>query len=79
MGPGTKDTHVTPADRRDAMTRKANPVLVGGVVRGTWAARRDELAVTWLDRAPAPLEAVAAEAERLGLPVQVREVGAVAR
>lgn len=79
MGPGTKDTRVTPADRRDAMTRKANPVLVGGVVRGTWAARRDELALTWLDPAPAPVEAVAAEAERLGLPVQVREVGAVAR
>ena len=32
MGPGTKDVHVTPSSRRDLMTRKANPVIVGGVV-----------------------------------------------
>ncbi len=32
MGPGTKDAHVTPPTRRDLMTRKANPVVVGGVV-----------------------------------------------
>jgi hypothetical protein len=49
MGPGTKDTHVTPSTRREAVTRKANPVTVGGVVRGTWATKGDRLTVTWLD------------------------------
>lgn len=66
IGPGTKDAHVTPPDRRDLMTRKANPVLVGGVVCGTWARRRDELVVTWLDERPRPDAAIAREAERLG-------------
>ena len=64
MGVGTKDVHVT-AGVRDQVTRKANLVLVGGVVRGTWTARGDDLTVTWLDDAPAPRAAVAAEAERL--------------
>ena len=49
MGPGTKDVHVTPPSRRDLVTRKANPVIVGGVVCGTWARKGDELTVTWLD------------------------------
>ena len=39
MGSGTKDTHVTPSTQREAMTRKANPVTVGGVVHGTWAVK----------------------------------------
>ena len=64
MGPGTKDVHVTPPARREAMTRKANPVIVGGVVRGTWATKRDALTVTWLDGRP-PRQAIEAEAERL--------------
>ena len=37
MGPGTKDANVTASTRRVLMTRKANPVIAGGVVRGTWA------------------------------------------
>src|SRR5580765_914440 len=55
MGPGTKDSQVTPPALREAMTRKANPVIVGGVVCGTWAVKkgkkdaRNEIAVTWLD------------------------------
>jgi hypothetical protein len=65
MGPGTKDTCVTPPDRRDAMTRKANPVLAGGVVRGTWAVRKDELIVTWLDGGKPPRMAIEEEAARL--------------
>ncbi len=52
MGPGTKDVHVTPPALRDLMTRKANPVIVGGVVSGTWARKGDELTVTWLYDAP---------------------------
>ena len=54
MGPGTKDVHVTPPSRRDLVTRKANPVIVGGVVCGTWARKGDELTVTWLDERRRP-------------------------
>lgn len=66
IGPGTKDTRVTPASRRDLMTRKANPVIVGGVVSGTWARRGDELTVTWLDGKPRPDAAIEEQARRLG-------------
>jgi hypothetical protein len=65
IGPGTKDVHVTPRSRRDLMTRKANPVIVGGVVCGTWARRGDELTVTWLDERRRPDEAIARELSRL--------------
>jgi hypothetical protein len=65
IGPGTKDTHVTPSSRRDLMTRKANPVIVGGVVRGTWARRGAELTVTWLDEQRPPRAALAQQADRL--------------
>jgi hypothetical protein len=65
MGPGTKDVHVTPSPRRDLVTRKANPVIVAGVVCGTWSRRRDELTVTWLDDRPRPDAALEAEAGRL--------------
>ena len=53
MGPGTKDVHVTPQSRRDLVTRKANPVIVGGVVCGTWARKGDELTVSLARRAAA--------------------------
>lgn len=66
IGPGTKDPHVTPPAHRDLMTRKANPVVVGGVVRGTWARRGDDLEVTWLDDGHRPDAAIEAEAARLG-------------
>jgi hypothetical protein len=65
MGPGTKDVHVTPQSRRDPMTRKANPLIVGGVVCGTWARNGDELTVTWLDERQRPEEAIEQEAARL--------------
>ena len=65
MGPGTKDSHVTPPARREAMTRKANPVIVGGVVRGTWVVKKDELAVAWLDETQLPRKAVEQEVQRL--------------
>lgn len=65
MGPGTKDDHVTPQARREAMTRKANPVVAGGVVRGTWSLRKTDLTVTWLDDARVPRKAMAHEANRL--------------
>lgn len=66
MGVGTKDVHVTPPPLRSEMTRKANPVIVGGVVCGTWARKGDALTVTWLDPRPAPDELLRVEAERLG-------------
>src|SRR5215475_623538 len=65
MGPGTKDVHVTPSSRRDLMTRKANPLIVGGVVCGTWARKGDELTVTWLDERRRPEDAIGHEAARL--------------
>ncbi len=65
IGPGTKDVHVTPSSRRDLMTRKANPVILGGVVCGTWARKGDELTVTWLDERPRPDEAIERESGRL--------------
>lgn len=65
MGPGTKDVHVIPESRRDPVTRKANPVIVGGVVRGTWARTGDELTVSWLDSSRPPVRAIEQEAARL--------------
>ncbi len=66
IGPGTKDVHVTPPSRRDPMTRKANPVIVGGVVCGTWARKGEGLSVTWLDGRRPPRAAIEDETARLG-------------
>ncbi len=65
MGPGTKDIHVTPQPRRDLVTRKANPVIRGGVVCGTWARKRDELTVSWLDAGSCPDGSIREESARL--------------
>jgi hypothetical protein len=65
MGPGTKDVHVTPSSGRELMTRKANPVTVGGVVCATWARRGDELTVTWLDERRRPDEDLEQEVGRV--------------
>jgi hypothetical protein len=65
MGPGTKDIHVTPQSRRDLVTRKANPVIAGGVVCGTWARKGEELTVHWLDQRRRPDKDIAQEAARL--------------
>lgn len=66
IGPGTKDVHVTPPSLRDLMTRKANPVIVGGIVCGTWSRKGGELTVTWLDGAVRPDAAIEREGSRLG-------------
>ena len=66
MGPGTRDIHVTPPGRRGLMTRKANPVILGGVVCGTWTRTGDDLTVTWLEDRPRPDRAIRLEAGRLG-------------
>ena len=65
MGPGTKDVHVTPPSTREAVTRKANLVVAGGVVRGTWARTGDALTVTWTDPARPPVAALDEETARL--------------
>lgn len=66
MGPGTKDIHVTPARVRDPVTRKANPVIVGGVVSGTWAVAGDGVRVAWLSDTRPPTQALEVEVARLG-------------
>jgi len=65
MGPGTKDAHVTPPGLRDAVTRKANLVLVGGVVSGTWAVRAGTVTVAWRGEERPSRKAIQAEAARL--------------
>lgn len=65
MGPGTKDAHVIPTPLRAAITRKANPVIQGGVVCGTWARRGNELVVTWQPGQPPPVSSIEREATRL--------------
>lgn len=65
MGPGTKDARITPPAWRDLMTRKANPVIAGGVVRGTWARHGDDITVTWLDEGRPPRKAIERETARL--------------
>ena len=65
MGPGTKDTRVTPPAHREAMTRKANPVIVGGVVRGIWTLKKEQnITVTWLDEMQRHQKAIEDEAQR---------------
>jgi hypothetical protein len=66
IGPGTKDAHVVPPTRRTPVTRKANLVLAGGVVRGTWLAKAGEIGVTWFgENGKPPLSAVTDEVGRL--------------
>lgn len=66
MGVGTKDTQVTPSTLRQAVTRKANPVTVGGVVRGTWTTKGDQLTLTWPDPTQKPPgKAIEEETSRL--------------
>lgn len=65
MGPGTKETQIVPPDRRTLVTRKANLVTAGGVVRGTWTIKDDELTVKWLDNDTPPRQDLAEETDRL--------------
>lgn len=47
MGPGTKHEHVVPPARRTPVTNKANLVVRGGVVSGTWSVEGGQVVVTW--------------------------------
>ncbi|GAB3597000.1 winged helix DNA-binding domain-containing protein [Angustibacter peucedani] len=67
MAPGTKDEAVVPPSHRDPVTRKADLVVAGGVVSGTWTAKRGDLAVTWFgDRGRVPRQQLQEQADRLG-------------
>jgi hypothetical protein len=68
IGPGTKDEHVVPPARRTPVTRKANLVIVGGVVSATWSLMDDAVVVTWFGEAGTPpRQALAEEVTRLGV------------
>jgi hypothetical protein len=62
MGPGTKDAWVVPPERRTDMTRGANPVVVDGVVAGTWRLDGDVVEAT----CSAGLPGLRDEVDRLG-------------
>ena len=51
MAPGTTDTRVVPAARREVVSRSANLVLAGGGVSGTWKVRGQDLSVEWFKEA----------------------------
>lgn len=67
LGPGTADAHVVPPARRTLVSRRANIVIVGGVVSGTWSLTDDRIVVAWFtEAAPPAREALAQEVARLG-------------
>lgn len=71
IGPGTKDEHVVPPEHRTPVTRKANLVVAGGVVSGTWSVKADQLTVTWFrGRTPALGEEIARLSTILGRPLR---------
>ena len=67
MGPGTNDARVTPPGLRAAVTRKANLIVAGGVVSGTWVRDGDALRLTWLGSGPRPDAHLAEEGRRLSI------------
>lgn len=66
MGPGTKEQAVVPPTLRESVTRKANLVIAGGVVAGTWARKGDEVTISWYDGRPRPDATLAEQVDRLG-------------
>lgn len=67
LGPGTADAHVVPPARRTLVSRKANLVIAGGVVSGTWSLTDDQVVTAWFTEVgpPPPEGALAEEAGRL--------------
>jgi Winged helix DNA-binding domain len=66
LGPGTSDPNVVPPARRPLVSRRANLVVAGGVVSGTWSVTDEEVAITWFAEAgPPPEDALAEEVARL--------------
>lgn len=58
LGPGTADTHIIPAGRRQAVSKTAGwiapVVVVGGVVAGTWELKGEDIAMSWFPEASVP-------------------------
>ena len=66
LGPGTADSQLVPSARRALITRGANPVVVGGVVSGTWSQADGQIAVEMFDEAGEPdADALAEETARV--------------
>ena len=66
FGPGTADAHIVSPARRTLVSRKANIVITGGVVSGTWSLTDDRVVIAWFAEAGAPArKAVAEEVGRL--------------
>lgn len=66
LGPGTKDEHLVPPARRAPVTRKANLVIAGGVVSGTWAVTAEQVTVAWFEEnGKPPLGALEEQVARL--------------
>jgi hypothetical protein len=67
MAPGTSDTRVVPAARREAVSRSANPVVSRGAVAGTWTLRGERLDIAWFEESGrVPRSALDQEAAALG-------------
>jgi hypothetical protein len=54
LGPGTKEDCIVPPAHRPAVTRRANLVISGGVLVGTWALREGRLTVSCFDEVDPP-------------------------
>lgn len=54
LGPGTADPSIVPAARRALISRKANIVIAGGVVSGTWSISGEGIGVDWFAEAGTP-------------------------
>jgi hypothetical protein len=66
LGPGTADAHVVPPARRKLVSRKADLVIAGGVVSGTWSLSGDQVTAAWFAEAgPPPREPLSEEVARL--------------
>ena len=66
LGPGTADAHVVPPARRTLVSGKANLVIAGGVVSGTWSVAGDQVVVGWFAEAGPPArDALAEQVARL--------------
>jgi hypothetical protein len=67
MAPGTSDTRVVPAARREAVSRSANLVVSRGVLAGTWTLRGERLDIAWFQESGrVPRTALDREAVALG-------------
>ncbi len=66
IGPSTRDAHIVPPSRRALVTRKANLVVAGGVVSGTWSVKGGDVKASWFgEQGKPPRKALEQEVARL--------------